>query len=182
MTRWTFLFLLLGLPGLATAQTCPAAPDHLEEETVLLEQIQAAQDEGSARVFSNALWELWLDAPDARAQDLLDRAMARRQSFDFSGARGLLDDLVSYCPDYAEGWNQRAFVAFLVQDFDGALADLDRTLAINPRHVGALSGKALTLIGLGREEEAQVTLRDALALNPWLAERALLQEVPGEDI
>ena len=62
------------------------------------------------------------------------------------------------------------------------MTDLERALEINPTHVAALSGKALTLMGLGRDDEAQEVLRAALALNPWLSERSLLQEPPGEDI
>ena len=89
---------------------------------------------------------------------------------------------MAYCPDYAEGYNQRAFVSFLAHDFEAALVDLEATLALNPRHIGALSGKALTLIGLGRREDGQATLRAALALNPWLSERALLETPPGEEL
>ena len=100
----------------------------------------------------------------------------------FVGAIDVLDRLVAYCPDYAEGWNQRAFVHFLRQDFEAALTDLDAAIALNPRHVGALSGKALTLIGLGRKAEAELALRAALALNPWLSERHLLEGLAGEDI
>ena len=127
----------------------------------------------AARALSNQMWELWTDAPDEVAQTLLDRGMRARSSYDFLGALDALDRLVSYCPDYAEGYNQRAFVNFLRQDFAAALADLDRTLERSPRHVGALSGKALSLLGLGRHEEARAALTAALALNPWLSERAL---------
>ena len=85
-------------------------------------------------------------------------------------------------PDFAEGWNQRAFAAFLAEDYAAALADLDVALGIMPDHVAALSGKALTLIGMGRNDEAQEVLRAAVKLNPWLGERALLVEPPGKDI
>lgn len=51
-----------------------------------------------------------------------------------------------------------------------------------PTHVAALSGKALTLIGMGRDKEAQIVLRAAHALNPWLSERRLLVEPEGEEI
>lgn len=101
---------------------------------------------------------------------------------DLLGARDALDTLVAYCPEYAEGWNQRAFVHFRVQDYEAALADLDMAQELNPRHLGVLTGKALTLIGLGREAEAVPVLRAALALNPYLSERALLDRILGEDI
>ena len=61
-------------------------------------------------------------------------------------------------------------------DYARALDDLDRALERSPAHIGAMSGKALTLFGLQRDEEAKAVLRDALALNPWLSERRLLEE------
>lgn len=176
------LILLLTCLAAPAHATCPAAPDIAERETALLDRIGAAENELAAREPTNGLWELWTMAPDEAAQALLDKGMSMRESYDFLGARDALDRLVAYCPDYAEGWNQRAFVAFLTQDFEAALSDLDAALALNPRHVGALSGKALTLIGLGRAAEAELALRAALELNPWLSERHLLDGLAGEDI
>ena len=72
------------------------------------------------------------------------------------------------------GVNQRAFIYFLREDFAAALPDLDRTLVLSPRHIGALTGRALTLSALGRNAEATLSLRQALELNPWLSERHLL--------
>lgn len=113
--------------------------------------------------------------------------MARRESWDLVGALQELDQLVAYCPDYAEGYNQRAFVNFLRQDFGAALIDLDKALDLSPNHIAAMSGRALTLLGLKRLDEARTALTEALALNPWLSERVLLSpggalEPPGEDI
>ena len=108
--------------------------------------------------------------------------MGARAGGDFDSARDALDALVVYCPDYAEGWNQRAFVAFLTADYEAALEDLDRALALNPQHVAALSGRALTEMALGRTEAGQTTLREALDLNPWIPERRFLVEAPGQDI
>jgi len=139
----------------------------------LIDEIGQAGTEAEGRAVSNRMWALWTQAPDAPAQALLDRGMRARSSFDFIGALEAFDRLVAYCPDYAEGYNQRAFVHYLTQRFPAALADLDRALARNPRHVGALSGKALTLLALGRIAEARQVLAAALTLNPWLPERGL---------
>ena len=176
------ILLLLVLPLGAMAETCPAAPDHAQEEAALLEDLRQARTEAAAVALMDRLWRLWTDAPDARAQEMLDRGMAQRESYDFLGARDTLDGLVEYCPDYAEGYNQRAFTSFLRQDYPAALQDLDSALARAPHHIGALSGKALTLMNLGRRDEGLDTLRAAVALNPWLRERALLPGPPGIDL
>ena len=176
------LFALTLIAGPAFADTCPAVTDHSVRQAEIIAQLQSLTNPGGARELSQELWTLWTDAPDERAQALLDEGMRKREGYDLLGARDVLDMLVEYCPDYAEGYNQRAFASFLRQDYNAALHDLDQALAILPTHVAALSGKALTLIGMGRQDDAQAVLREALALNPWLTERGLLIEPEGEEI
>lgn len=181
------LLLFITVASAAQASECPPAPDHAAEEAALIAQIQVAPDPASAQTVSDALWALWTDAPDEAAQAILDRGMKKRAAWDLLGARSDFDTLVSYCPSYAEGYNQRAFVNFLSQDYEAALQDLDRAIALSPQHVGALSGRALTLIGMGRDAEAQDALAAALELNPWLPERELYRpppkkEIPGKEL
>ena len=140
--------IVLVLAGGAASATCPDAPDHAGRIDDLIAQVQDAETEDSARALSNRMWEYWTDAPNPQAQAILDRGMTKRSGWDLLGALKDFDALVAYCPAYAEGYNQRAFVNFLRQDYASALADLDLALKRNPRHVAALSGKALTLIGL----------------------------------
>ncbi|MEM6386624.1 MAG: hypothetical protein AAF718_10345 [Pseudomonadota bacterium] len=174
MKPLSLAFPLLLVASAALAD-CPAPPDIAAEEAVLFDKLQQAANEMQAQESSRGLWKLWTKAPDAAAQELLDQGMAARQVFDFVRAIDRFDRLVEYCPDYAEGYNQRAFVNFLREDFAAALVDLDLALERSPSHVGALSGKALTLMGLGEDEKAQEILRDALDLNPWIPERGLLK-------
>jgi len=176
------LTLILSLvPGFAVA-ACPSAPDHSAELAELFDAARAAPNEAAARPHSTRMWELWTDAPDEPALELLMRGIASIRVGNYVGALEALDRLVDYCPDYAEGWNQRAFARYLTGNHESALGDLERTIEINPEHVGALAGLGLTLIALGREEEAQEWLQAALALNPWLNERHLLDEAPGTDL
>lgn len=179
MKTAAFLIVLFATPAIAA---CPPSPNIIDDETALFERIQAAENEMAARAFSLSLWDLWTKAPDAPAQALLDQGMNARASYDYLRAIEALDRLVDYCPDYAEGYNQRAFVNFLREDYETALVDLDRAIELSPRHTGALTGKALTLIGLGRIEDAQPLLKEAVALNPWLSERHLIIEPPGEEL
>ncbi|MEY8843209.1 hypothetical protein AB9K41_29600, partial [Cribrihabitans sp. XS_ASV171] len=146
----------------ALADSCPPPPDHSESLDRLIVEIGEAGSENEARRIANRMWEYWADAPNEQAQAILDRGMTKRASWNLLGAREEFDLLVEYCPDYAEGYNQRAFVNFLRQDFAAALVDLDRAIELSPRHVAALSGRALSLLGLGRVEEARDALQDAL--------------------
>ncbi|WP_292289648.1 tetratricopeptide repeat protein [Marivita sp.] len=166
----------------AAAEGCPEAPDHSAALDTLYAEVQGAPNEMVARGFSNQMWELWLDAPDEPSQMMLDAAQRAMRVGDYLRAQDRLNALVSYCPFYAEGYNQRALLNYLRGDYPAVLPDLDQAIALSPRHTGALTGKALTLIALGRDAEAQVVLKDAVALNPWLSERALITPPQGDDI
>ncbi len=178
--KWILPLCLVAAP--AIAENCPPVTDHSLRLSEIVTELRRAGGESEARVLTQELWSLWTDAPDELAQSMLDEVMSRRASYDFLGARDVLTRLVDYCPDYAEGYNQRAFVNFLREDFEPALVDLDLALERSPNHVAALSGKALTLMGLGRAEEAQDVLREAVKLNPWIPERGLLTVPLGEEL
>lgn len=169
-----YLLLSLCLAGPVFAETCPEAPDHSAALTALIEQAREAPDQAAGRDLSNQMWALWADAPDTYARELLETAIERREMFDLKGAMIAAEALVEYCPEYAEGYNQRAFVNFLSENYAAALPDLERAVALTPEHVAALTGQALTLMALERKGEAALVLRRALAMNPWLGERSLL--------
>ncbi|MEM1267499.1 MAG: tetratricopeptide repeat protein [Pseudomonadota bacterium] len=169
------LVLALLLTASAAAATCPPVAPAGDQTAKLLTDLLKAPSEAAANQAAGGLWEIWLTAPDAEAQRLLDRAIDARR-VDLAGSEKLLDDLTVYCPDYPEGFNQRAFTRFLRQDFEGALEDIDTVLERVPHHFGALSGKALTLFALGRDDDAQDVLRRAVRVHPFLRERSLIKE------
>ena len=168
------LLLVFLSNGPTIAQACPAAPDHTAALAGLIGAVQQAEDASAAQMISNQMWSYWADAPDGHAQELLDEGMSRRAAYDYDGAMLAIEALIAYCPDYAEGYNQRAFVNFLRGDYAAALPDLERAVQISPRHIAAMTGQAMTLMALNRNAEAALTLRAALTLNPWLSERNLL--------
>lgn len=171
------MLTLMLLAGPALAETCPDAPDHEGALSALIDAARTAPDEQSARLISNDMWGYWADAPDSQAQELLDEGLTRRAAYDYDGAIAAFDALVTYCPNFAEGYNQRAFVNFIRQDYMVALPDLERAVVLSPRHIAAMTGLALTLAALGRNGEAALVLRQALDLNPWLVERHLLSHL-----
>ncbi|PTX56797.1 hypothetical protein C8N43_1460 [Litoreibacter ponti] len=162
----------------AAQAACPPNPERSARHTELMALLADAPNETVAREYSNELWNIWGTAPDTTAQEILQRGMERRQAFDLRGALEDFNTLIDYCPGYAEGYNQRAFINFIGRDYEIALEDLDRALAITPDHIGALTGRALALIQLGRDREGQLVLREALKLNPWLPERNRVTPLP----
>lgn len=173
MRRIAMLLFTLLLPTASLAQ---------EGNDDLLAALAAAKTPAEAGALVPRIWEHWLTAPDAAAQEVLDAALRRRQAQDFLGALQQLDLLVAAYPDYAEGWNQRATVHFLIGDFDKSLADVEEVLRREPRHFGARAGRAMIYYQQGRLSLAQIAVRDALKYHPFLAERAILDIPAGDEL
>lgn len=166
------LFLLLAAPSLAA-----------DNQEALFRALKNAPDEAEARIVENEIWKSWLDdAPTEAIRSKLDTAMRRRGQQDFQGAEVLLDEIIEAAPDYAEGWNQRAFVQFLQGDYEASLEDIGRALELEPRHFGALSGKAMILMTLGRVRLGQSALREAVEIHPYLKERSMLIDTQELDL
>lgn len=175
MIRAVVLCLVVWLAAPLRA-ACPEPENVTRELLNLIAKAQGAANFSDGQRVSNEMWEVWLRAPDEKAKAVLEAGMRRREVSDFAGARVEFDRLVDYCPTYAEGFNQRAFVNFLSGRFEDALVDLDIALKLQPYHVAAQSGRALTLMNLGRIEEARAQMLIAVDNNPWLSERALLAD------
>ena len=172
--RWFILLALLPLPALA--ETCPAMDIAARDARLapLYAELKATKGELEAQAPSAAIWDVWKRAPDAKAQAMLDVGVDRLRVFDFDGSIAALTQLTEYCPDYPEGWNQRAFAKYLSGDFEGALLDLEVTLNLMPNHFAAIAGKGLTFLRMGRTKLGHEALREALEFHPWLSERRFL--------
>lgn len=86
----------------------------------------------------------------------------------YGKALDLLDNVVRLKPDYAEGWNKRATVHFLNEDYGPSIADVERTLELEPRHFGAMAGLGIMLLDYNEDTRALEFMKRALKLNPSL--------------
>ena len=127
---------------------------------------------------SRRLWLFWGSFADKESQRLLAVSHEAQLRFDYGNAIVAMEDLVRHQPDFAEGWNQLAYVLYLAGSYDQSLEAIGKTLALEPLHYAALAGKGIILIRQGREAEAQAPLKRALAINPWLKERNLVSRNP----
>ncbi|MEM6323298.1 MAG: hypothetical protein AAF748_06430 [Pseudomonadota bacterium] len=174
-------FRLLG-PALIVLAAASAKAEEPPQYEVLMEALATSKTATEARRLVPQIWSHWLTAPDDAAQAVLNAAIQRRQIADYLGALKHLDILVKDYPDYAEGWNQRATIYFLIGDWDASLADVDAVLAIEPRHFGALSGRAMIYMQQGRVPLAQLAIKEAKEHHPFLNDRFILNAPGSEDI
>ncbi len=131
---------------------------------------------------------MWSDSGSPSMNLLLRRAeKALEEQDDPELALRFLDDLVRLAPDFAEGWNKRATVYFMLGDYGRAVADIERTLALEPRHFGALGGLGMILERLGDDKGAYTAYTQALEVHPNLPGAAkavdrLRPEVEGREL
>lgn len=154
---------------LATPASAQVQPGSETIAQILFETLATSQSQERAKAAEQAIWDLWTTGPDETATLRLRAAMDRRAMGDFRGAAARLDPLIETYPDWAEAWNQRAFARFLAGDFAGSLADIERTLALEPRHFGALAGQAQIYARQGDAERSSAAYAAAVTLNPWIA-------------
>ena len=57
-------------------------------------------------------------------------------------------------PNFAEGWNKRATVYYMLGKFDASMMDIYETLKLEPRHFGAMDGMGLIFIYLEQFDKA----------------------------
>ena len=114
------------------------------------------------------LWSTWCRSGNAEADRLFRAGVDAMQSQKLDRAEELFGNVIERLPAFAEGWNKRATVRYLRQDFTGAIADCQETLARNSHHFGAVSGQGLCHMSLSQFHEAAICFRRALAIHPHL--------------
>lgn len=125
-----------------------------------------ASKPGEAALVEQKIWFIWHTAPNAELQGLLETGMEAMNQADFGRALDLFDQITKSAPDYAEGWNKRATVNYILNNYKDSLADIAETLKREPRHFGALSGKGLVHIRSDMLDEALLAFDEALRISP----------------
>ncbi len=168
-----------------TAPDSPAARAKLLDD--LYAHLATAEDQVHAQPIMDAIEKLWLYSGSDTINVLMDRAAAAINAKQLSLALKLLDAVVELAPDYAEGWNRRAYVHFSENDTGRALGDLRRVLALEPNHYKALEGLGQILKDIGQKKAALKAFKELLQVNPNFqgaqqAAEELQREVEGQGI
>ena len=146
----------------------------------------AASEEGAHERWEREIRRIWSNSGSDTADLLLERGREALSEEETVKALHHFTALVQHRPGFAEGWNARATAFYADGELGAALADIERALALEPRHFGALSGLGVILERIGREEDALLAYRAAADLNPHIepvneAIERLAPEVDGRD-
>ncbi len=90
------------------------------------------------------------------------------QAGNLPGALQLFDAVTAERPDFAEGWNKRATVLYMMGALDASAKDVDKVLELEPRHFGALSGLGLINASKDKDDAAIEAFQRALEINPHM--------------
>jgi len=152
----------------------PAAADQKDKRLpALFTELLEAPGPVNAQRVEGQIWQIWLHSDDGAVQGLMFDGVSAMQRGDYAHALAKFDQMVLIAPDFAEGWNKRATVHYLLGNYEKSLADIAKTLALEPRHFGALAGRGLVYVELQDERRALESFEAALAVHPNLTSAAL---------
>ena len=126
------------------------------------------------------IWRIWMTPKNEELASLMYTAMEQIGADEYKEAVTTLDTIVARFPKYAEGWNQRAFAHFHLDQYEESLDDIAKALKLEPRHFGAMSGRGIIYINRGEPLLAKETLINAMNYHPYLRSRSLLLTIPPE--
>ncbi len=166
-------------------------PQTADEKAKVLNDLYAhlatANDEQSAKSIAETIERLWLQSGSETINLLMERSGAALAAKNTDLALRLLDYVVELAPDYAEGFNRRAYVYFSQNNLESAVGDLRRTLALEPNHFKALDGLGQIWREHGNKKGALRVIKQLLEIYPnWpgakQAAEELTREVEGQGI
>jgi len=130
-----------------------------------------------ARRVANEIWQVWRNPTTPSLASKMESIAASQFFGDDQQTIELLTNIIGDYPAYAEAWNQRATLYFQIGNFEASLEDVEEVLKREPRHFGALAGKAVILKQLGEDERARRAIIEGLKYHPFLRERGLFPEL-----
>ncbi len=178
---------LVALPSAWAAGEAPPAADEAapaatssraDQLDTLFAELESTKDDAAAKQAEDGIIAIWLQSGSDTVDLLMSWSVKAIANKDYAKALDILDRVITLKPDYVEGWNKRATVYFLTDKYSQSISDIERVLALEPRHFGALVGLGSIFRGLGDDKRAIAAYKQALALDPHLdAARKVLLEL-----
>ena len=138
----------------------------------LFSQLQITDSGQKARTIEKFIWKIWRESGDESVDQLMVDGVKAMGGGNYEGALIAFNSIVKGAPNFAEGWNKRATLYWLMGDFEKSVEDINRTLALEPRHFGALSGLAMIRESQERPLDALQAFERALEIYPAMPNAA----------
>ncbi len=168
-------FLLAAIAAAAFTLTGSGAPGPLTQAfadqkdkrlPALFAELKKAPDASAAATTEQKIWRIWFESGSAELDGLMAQGTSAMEATDYKTALDRFNLIIKKRPDFAEGWNRRATLYYMMGEYKKSLADIDHTLKLEPRHIGAISGLGLVNLELDKLEAAEDAFKRVLAISP----------------
>ena len=171
----------------------PIKPDKQDADTAntpldkLFERLAATREADEAKGIARLIERRWLKSGSDTADLLMSRVVVAMAAQDQPLAIELLDRIIALNPNWAEAWNKRATVFYMMGDHQRSVADIRQTLVLEPRHFGAWAGLGMIFYQTDNHKAALEAFRKALAIHPFVGDvkemvERLAPDVDGRDL
>lgn len=157
----TLSLLLSGLAGGPVP-----ADQNAENLDPLFRELADAEYQDTARQLEREIWHAWLESGDEAVNRALEAGIRAMQNGRMEEAIQRFSEVVEKAPDFAEGWNKRATAYYLNDELAKSMQDIQKTLSLEPRHFGAISGMGLIFLQQGDERAALEAFEEVLKIHP----------------
>ena len=154
-----------------------ADENHQKEIDKLFMQLKSAVDFENSKKIENKIWDLWVTHPSKNGlTKLLADGSSAMMDNKLETAYNKFTEVIELDPNWAEAWNKRATVLYLMGKYEMSQADIDKVLQLEKRHFGALSGQGLVQTALKNYQKAIDSYIEAHKVHPYMKSPLIMIE------
>ena len=120
----------------------------------LFKKLNETENQDEIRDLISDIWNIWYEVDDPKVIEYFEKGIQAMNLRNYPLAIRFFNNLIEEDPNFAEGWNKRATVHFMMGNYDQSMNDIVKTLELEPRHFGALDGMGLIFIHQGQFQQA----------------------------
>ena len=132
----------------------------------LFQELYDSTNDSQINQITRKIWNIWHETNDIKIEADFYRGMESLRTRDFIMSIAFFTRVIEEKPNFAEAWNKRATVYYMMGDFDKSMYDINETLKLEPRHFGAMDGMGLIFMHLHQYEKAIKIYEQMLEIFP----------------
>ena len=132
----------------------------------LFQELYDSANDSQMNQITKKIWAIWHETNDIKIEADFYRGMESLRTRDFIMSIAFFTQVIEKKPNFAEAWNKRAIVYYMIGNFDKSMHDINETLKLEPRHFGAMDGMGLIFIHLHQYEKAIKIYEQMLEIFP----------------
>ena len=125
------------------------------------------------------IWKIWSTHPTSKdLTKILEEGSNLVNKNELLKEINIFSEIIKLDPNWAEAWNKRATVFYMIGEYQKSQDDIDKVLELEERHFGALAGQGLVNIQLENYEKAVTSYKKALEIYPSMqSPKIMIKEI-----